>query len=106
MRLVFLASAKRDLDEIAAYIERQSHSGKTAIAVTDKISAYCEKLAGLPAMMGRSRPELRPGFRSVAFGNYVVFLRYVGEPRHTLEVINVLHGARDIEAFFGNAPDD
>ncbi|WP_246725401.1 type II toxin-antitoxin system RelE/ParE family toxin [Beijerinckia sp. L45] len=53
-------------------------------------------------MLGRSRPELRPDFRSVAFETYLIFFRYRdgATPRDVLEVIRVLHGARDIEALF------
>jgi len=50
-----------------------------------------------PFTMGRSRPELRPDMRSVAFGNYVIFFRYL---RNTLEVVNILEGHRDFGAFF------
>ena len=48
--------------------------------------------------MGRPRPELRPELRSVAFKGYVIFFRYVGE---VLEVVNILGGHRDIDAYFG-----
>jgi plasmid stabilization system protein ParE len=47
--------------------------------------------------MGRSRPELRPDMRSVAFGNYAIFFRY---SRNTLEVVNILEGHWDFGAFF------
>jgi plasmid stabilization system protein ParE len=47
--------------------------------------------------MGRSRPELRPDMRSVAFGNYAILFRY---SRNTLEVVNILEGHRDFGAFF------
>ena len=60
-------------------------------------------------MMGRSRKELRPEYRSVTFGNYIIFLRYVDEgagPLDVMQVVHVLHGARDLDAFFKDAPDD
>jgi toxin ParE1/3/4 len=47
--------------------------------------------------MERPRPELRPDLRSHHFETYVIFFRYVGD---VLEVVNVLEGHRDIEAFF------
>ena len=48
--------------------------------------------------MGRARPELRPQMRCYAFKSYVIFFRYVED---VLEVVNVLEGHRDVEAFFG-----
>lgn len=50
--------------------------------------------------MGRDRSELRPGLRNVAFRNYAIFFRYVG---NTFEVLNVLDRYRDIRT---GLPDD
>jgi len=57
-------------------------------------------------MIGRPRPELRADYRSVTFGNYVIFLRYGNDagPRSHLYVIHILHGARDLDAYFNDAP--
>lgn len=102
-RLVFLDSARRDLADIAAYIERESQDRERALEFVDKLVAHCEKLASLSTMMGRARPELRPAFRSVTFGNYVIFLTYESEgvgPRDVLKIIHVLWGARDLDAYF------
>ncbi len=101
-RLVFLDSAKRDLAEIAAYVERESLDRERSIEFVDKLVAHCEKLASLSAMMGRARPELRPTYRSVTIGNYVIFLTYESEgvgPRDVMKVIHVLWGARDLDAY-------
>jgi toxin ParE1/3/4 len=57
--LVYRAAARRDIAEIAAYIERENQSRAVAEAFIDKITSYCEHLATLPTMMGRPRPELR-----------------------------------------------
>ncbi len=107
-RLVYRASARHDLAEIAAYIERESNSRAVADAFITKLTDYCEHIANLPALMGRARPELRPEYRSVTFGSYVIFLRYADEdyPRSHLYVVHVLHGARDLDAYFRDTPDD
>jgi toxin ParE1/3/4 len=107
-RLVYRTAAVRDLANIAAYIERKSGSRATADAFIDKLTDHCEHLATLPGLIGRPRPELRPHFRSATFGNYVIFLRYADEdgPRSYLYIINVINGARDIEAYFAGQPDD
>lgn len=41
-------------------------------------------------------------YRSLTFGNYVVFLRYGDDdgPRSHLYIIHVIHGARDLDAYF------
>lgn len=94
-RLVYRTAALRDLANIAASIERKSGNRATADAFIDKLTAHCEHLATLPALIGRPRPELRPYYRSATFGNYVIFLRYTDEdgPRSHLYVINIIQGA-------------
>lgn len=47
--------------------------------------------------MGRRRDELAPGVQSFPFGRYIVFYRVVSD---AIEVVRVLHGARDIETIF------
>jgi plasmid stabilization system protein ParE len=101
-RLVYRTGALDDLMQIAAHIRRESGSSTTADDFIARLTTYCEHLATLPGLMGRSRPELRPNIRSTTFGNYVIFLRYADEdgPRSHLYVVNVIHGARDIDAYF------
>jgi len=101
-RLVYRAAARRAIAEIAAYIERESHSRTVADEFIDKLTDYCERLARLPGMMGRPRPELGHDVRSATFGNYVIFLRYADEDgtRSHLYVTHVVHGARDIDTYF------
>ncbi len=107
-RLVYRTAALRDLTDIAAHIERESGSRAAADSFVNQITDYCENLATLPGLMGRDRSELRPGYRSTVYGNYVIFLRYADEngPRSHLYIVNVIHGARDIDAFFEAQPDD
>ncbi len=106
-RLVFLTKARRDLGEIASYIQAESQSADSAIAFTDRIIGYCERLATLPALMGRARPELRDGYRSVTLGSYVIFFRYMSEDannRAVIEILHIVHGSRDLEAYFRDIP--
>ena len=49
--------------------------------------------------MGRPRPELRADIRSFPFRGYMIFFRYHAG---RFEVVNILEGHRDIEAFFGD----
>ena len=107
-QLVYRAAALRDLADIAAYIERESGGRVVADDFVTRLTDYCENLATLPGLMGRDRSELRPGYRSTVFGNYVIFLRYVDEtgPRSHLYVANVIHGARDLDAYFAAHRDE
>jgi toxin ParE1/3/4 len=53
-------------------------------------------LSQLPEI-GKRRFDLAPGLRSLAVGNYVIFYRPVSEG---IQIIRVLHGARDIPSLF------
>lgn len=96
-RLVFTHSAQANLIEIADYIEDSSGSPAVAERFTEELVAKCAHLAGLPGVLGRSRPELLPDLRSTPHGNYVIFFRYVAD---TFEVINILERHRDVAAYF------
>ncbi len=101
-RIVYLTSALRDLAKIAGDIEDASKSRSVAMAFTDKLTDYCEHIAQLPGLLGRARHELRAEYRSLTFGSYVIFFRYVdgATPREIMEIIHVVYGSRDMEAFF------
>lgn len=49
-------------------------------------------------LMGRDRPELLPGLRSLPFGRYVVFYMPVADG---LDILRVLHSSRDLEPGLG-----
>ena len=55
-----------------------------------------QKLAQFP-LVGKERAEILEGLRSFPVNNYVIFYRSVD---NGIEVIRVLHGARDIESLF------
>ena len=82
---------------IAEYIARESRNLATGVDFVRVLRAQCKKLAMPPGSLGRARPEFRPDLRSFAMRGYVIFFRYAGQ---TLEVVNVLHGQRDLDAFF------
>ena len=107
-RLVYRTAALRDLAHIATRIQRQSQSRQVANDYIEKIRNYCERLAAFHTMIGRPRAEIRPHFRSVTFGNYVIFLRYSDEdgPLSHLYVTRILWGSRDLDAYFRRALDD
>ena len=55
-----------------------------------------ETLAKNP-LMGRERDEVMPGLRSFPFKRYVIFYQPLQDG---IDVVRVLHGARDIESLF------
>ncbi|MDF5714977.1 MAG: type II toxin-antitoxin system RelE/ParE family toxin [Rhizonema sp. NSF051] len=61
-----------------------------------KIESKLKMLVETPGM-GRKRDELVPNLRSFPVGNYLIFYRPVNQG---IEVIRVLHGARDIPSIF------
>jgi len=60
------------------------------------IDERCTNLAQFP-YIGISRDELMPALRSLPVGNYLIF--YLPIP-DGIEVVRVLPGMRDIDAFF------
>jgi toxin ParE1/3/4 len=94
-----LDSARADIATIHAYIEETSGSSTTAARFARQLNRQCRRLAELPGTLGRPRPELRRDLRSQPYGNYVIFFHYVGD---VLEIVNILEGHRDIEAYFGD----
>ncbi|MDB5526324.1 MAG: type toxin-antitoxin system RelE/ParE family toxin [Rhizobium sp.] len=96
-RLRYLASVDTDFREILKYIARESGNVTVGKAFIASIRDKRRHLASLPGMMGRPRPEIYPDIRSFAFGNYVVFFRYIDD---RFEVVNILERHRDLESFF------
>ena len=84
--------ARADLLDIWNYVADDSPA--KADRLLDSIDKRCQTLSRFPKM-GRVRNELGPSLRSFPVGNYVIFYREVSKG---IEIIRVLHGARDIEA--------
>ncbi|CUW38203.1 Plasmid stabilization system [Magnetospirillum sp. XM-1] len=100
-RLVLLDYARDDMLGILDHVAQASGSVATAMDFVGRLRQRCRDLAGLPGTLGRSRPELRPDLRSIAFRGYVIFFRYVDD---RVEVVSILEGHRDIDAHFDDMP--
>jgi toxin ParE1/3/4 len=92
--LSFTPLARQDLQEIHDHIAVDSP--RAAGRWIDRLEGACQKLAGMPGL-GRRREELGRELRSFAVGNYLIFYRDYPD---RLEIMRVLHGARDIESLF------
>lgn len=88
-RYTLLRRAQSDLLGIRDYILRDNPA--RAVTFVDELLDRCQLLADNP-LMGRARPELKPGLRSFPHGDYVIFYRPL---RDSVSVVRVLHGARE-----------
>ncbi|WP_066380652.1 type II toxin-antitoxin system RelE/ParE family toxin [Anabaena sp. CA = ATCC 33047] len=92
--------AEADLLDIWNFIANDSF--EKADRVLQKIDSQLKILASNPGM-GRKRDSLVPNLRSFPVGNYLIFYRPINQG---IEVIRILHGARDIPSLFEDAEDD
>jgi toxin ParE1/3/4 len=90
--------AEADLVEVWQYAAKGGEA--QADAFLDKILKQCQQLAQFPRM-GRARENLAPNLRSFPVKKFVIFYRPIDD---TVEIIRVLHGARDIESVFQEEP--
>jgi toxin ParE1/3/4 len=86
--------AREDLIEIWSYIADDSVTN--ADAFIDRLYETMESLGRNPGS-GRQREELALGIQSFPFGRYLIFYRAL---TNSVEIVRVLHGARDIENIF------
>ena len=96
-RLQFTDAAERDLIEIALFIAAESRSRALAAAFVERLRAKCRHLSSLSATLGTARADLGTEIRSTPAQGYVIFFRY---RENTIEVINILHGSRDVIRHF------
>lgn len=92
--------AKIDLIEIWDYIADDSEA--RADAFIDRIDQKFRTLAQRP-LIGRLRDELAADLRSFPVGRYVIYYRPLP---NGVEIVRVLHSARDLNADFFADEDD
>jgi toxin ParE1/3/4 len=83
--------AEADLEECWLHIARDDPCSATRFIET--ILEKCELLAEQPGI-GRRRGDLSPDLRSFVVGRYLILYRPIDDG---IEVVRVLHGARNIE---------
>ncbi|MCP4289116.1 MAG: type II toxin-antitoxin system RelE/ParE family toxin [Gammaproteobacteria bacterium] len=94
-RVNFTDTAQSDLEEIWWYIAQDNPD--RADSFVDKLAEVCRSpLASMPTI-GKPCEELLPELWRLPYRHYLLFYRFNDE---SLEVVRVLHGARDIEAIF------
>jgi plasmid stabilization system protein ParE len=93
-RFKLTPSAKRDIREIVRYLSQRSP--QEALTVREKLKAAMGQLADFPDM-GHFRPEITDeSLRVWSVYSYLIVYRSGKVP---LEVVRVIHGARDLGSF-------
>jgi toxin ParE1/3/4 len=93
-RVIPSRRAVADLDQLWDYIaERNVDAADRKLAL---IEERCDLHAAFPET-GQARPELGDQVRCFSIGSYVIFYRPAPDG---LELLRVLHGARQIEDLF------
>ena len=89
-RFRLLSRAQRDLVDIRDFIAQDNPP--RAVTFVAELVEHFGRLAEQPAI-GRARPEMGRGIRSMPHGRYVIFYR----PRQDgVSVYRVIHGSRDL----------
>jgi toxin ParE1/3/4 len=94
MRVVRTDIADCDLLQIYRYIA--DHNTAAADGLVHEIDRRLQQVARFP-FMGRARPRLGAGVRSVLVGSYVVFYLVRDD---AVVVLRIIHGNRDIDREF------
>ena len=90
--------AKRNTDDITLYLAERNES--VAWRFADAVDAMIEMLCQNPELGERLHADAtgQIRYRTISgFTNYLIFYRRVDS---VLEVVRILHGARDYEQFF------
>jgi toxin ParE1/3/4 len=94
-RLVILPAARADLMEIGDFIA-QDNPGR-ALSFLAEIEAKMRQAAERPESFS-PRDDVREGLRSARHGRYLIFFLDAGTE---VQVVRVLHSARDLPRAFG-----
>jgi toxin ParE1/3/4 len=92
MRVVFTTAAEADLETIGDWIA--TYSPARAATFVLELRDRCERLASLPRAYPLVPRHEGAGIRRKPYGDYLIFYR-VGSD--TVEIVHILHGARDYE---------
>jgi toxin ParE1/3/4 len=95
-----MATIQRTPESRVDYLEIFVFVGEQNLPAAERLieifDQKLELLADMPGL-GPARPELGKGIRSFPVGNYIIFYRAVDGG---IELLRVLHGARNIRKIF------
>jgi plasmid stabilization system protein ParE len=87
------AEAEADLEQIATYVAEQSPD--SALKLVREIRQRCESLQDAPRGYPLVPRYEHWGIRRRPFGRFLIFYRV---RKDTIDIIHILHGARDYES--------
>lgn len=94
--------AEQDLNEIAQYI--LENNLEAALRFVDAVEKTCTELSEMPDM-GHTFHARNPALKNMrimrvskVYSSYLIFYR---QTKKGIEIIRILHGARDLPALFG-----
>ena len=93
MIVTITAEAEADLEQIANYVAEQSPT--SALELVRDLRARCESLRDAPRGYPLVPRYEHLGIRRRSFGRFLIFYRVSTD---AIEVIHILHGARDYES--------
>ena len=97
LSLFISPNAEADLDDIWSFVA--SRDALVADRLIDAITNQFQMFREMPDA-GRQRNELRVGLRSFPVGSFLIFYQ---RTENTIEIVRVLHGARDIPSLLGES---
>src|SRR5262245_42039758 len=89
--------AEADLDQIWEYIAADDSAAATRLV--GEIVARFDMLARQP-LIGTARDDLMRGLRDFNHGRYVIYYRPLSRGDVAVEIVRVLHSARDVSQLF------
>jgi toxin ParE1/3/4 len=98
MKLIFTDEAKFDLDHIGDWIA--DYNPVRPVTFADEITARCAKLTEMPHAYSLVARHGKRGLRRMVHGDYLILYRVTID---SVEIVRVLHGARDLESILSPA---
>jgi toxin ParE1/3/4 len=98
MRVWLTPLAEADLEEIGDRIAQRNPA--RAVTYVRELREHCLRIGAFPNA-GPLRPQWGEGVRIAVHGRYVIVYRVRDEG---VQILRVVHGARDPDALFGNEP--
>jgi len=85
-----------EADLLNIWLHIAEHDLSAADRFFDRVERRCGTLARRPRL-GTARPEIAADARSLVEGRYLILYRIVGQ---IIEIVRVVHGARDLPTLF------
>lgn len=92
--LRFSPDARADLLDIAAFIAQ--HNPRAAARLVVRLEETCLLLAKRP-LIGRRRDDIEPDLHGFPVGSYLILYDVI---EGGVEIVRIVHGARDLRTIF------